>query len=91
MVETFQPNRELILQHNQAMQRQRGDIGDLTFGRFHLSIPMEDMAELMKKYPDLRGDAQTRDRFWKWFIRSPESIKYRVQDGSPKIWLGWKQ
>ena len=75
-----QPDRHLILSRNAELRKNPGVITDLSFGRYHLSIPLEDYEVLKKKYPVIvRGSNAERTAFYKRFIRSVESIPYRVQ------------
>jgi len=75
-----QPTRNLILNRNKELRKNPGSIRDLSFGRQHLSIPLEDYEILKRKYPVLvRGSNAEKTKFYKKFILSTESIPYRVQ------------
>ena len=79
-VKRSQPDRDLILHRNAELQKNPGVITDFSFGRYHLSIPLEDYEVLKKKYPILvNGSNAERTAFYKRFIRSSESRIYRVQ------------
>lgn len=75
-----QPDRDIILTRNQELRKHKGTLRDLSFGRQHLSVPFEDYEMLRRKYPILKnGSNQERTTWWKKFIRSSESLPYRVQ------------
>ena len=75
-----QPSGDAILEHNNELRKNPGAISDLTFGRHMLSIPLADWEMLKRKYPVLaHGDVESQRRFMNAFIRSSESIPYRVQ------------
>ena len=75
-----QPDRQLILHRNAELQKNPGVITDISFGRYHLSIPLEDYEVLKRKYPILvNGSNDERTAFYKKFIRSVESKPYRVR------------
>jgi len=75
-----QPSRNIILSRNAELRKNPGSIKDLSFGRFHLSIPLIDYEVLKVKYPVLKnGSNAERTAFYKRFIRSTESIPFRVQ------------
>lgn len=75
-----QPSRDVILTRNAELRKNPGMIKDLSFGRFHLSIPLIDYETLKRKYPVLvQGSNDEKKAFYKKFIRSTESIPFRVQ------------
>lgn len=79
-VKRSQPDRHLILQRNAELRKNPGVLTDLSFGRYHLSIPLEDYEVLKVRYPVLvRGSNAERTAFYKKFIRSVESVPYRVR------------
>ena len=68
----FDTNREL--QKCEPMPDLQG------IGRWALSIPMLEWVNLRTKYPDLAcPDMQIRTRAFLHFMRSPESLPYRVR------------
>ncbi len=76
----IQPSRDFILNRNSEMRKTKGIINDLSFGRFQLRIPLADYEMLKKKYPILKnGSNAERNKFYKKFILSSESLPYRVQ------------
>jgi hypothetical protein len=75
-----QPDRDIILTRNAQLRKRKGAMKDSGFARMHLSIPLEDYEMLKKKYPILvNGSNHERSKWYKKFIRSIESIPYRVQ------------
>jgi hypothetical protein len=75
-----QAGRELILERNAALRREEGTLRDLTFARQIASIPLDDWAVLIAKYPDLDSrDAATKRRALVAFLQSPEGEPYRVR------------
>ncbi len=75
-----QTDRQIILERNARLRNNRGAIKDCSFARMHLSIPFEDYEMLRRKYPILKaGSNHERSQWYKKFIRSSESIPYRVQ------------
>lgn len=76
-----QIERPLILD-TLAELRKAGPMRDIPgFGRWALSIPLEDMLALRIKYPDLASsDPFTKTRAYRRFIASDESIPYRVRE-----------
>ena len=78
-----QPDRDLILNRNVELRKNKGALNDLSFGRQMFSVPFEDYEHLKRKHPELRSnDTQTRSDFWIRFLKSPESLPYRVQDNA---------
>ena len=76
--ELVQPSRLLVLERNQAM-RNAGGPKDLSFGRWQLCIPLEDLAVLKQRNLELGArDNATRTKAWQRFVASPESLPYRV-------------
>lgn len=75
-----QPSADLILARNAELRKNPGVINDLSFGRYHLSIPLNDFEMLRRKHPELRSsDNSVRTAWYKKFIKSSDSLKYRVQ------------
>lgn len=75
-----QPTRNLILNRNAELRKCPGAVKDMGFARQSLSIPVEDYEMLKKKYPVLvNGSNAERTKFYKKFIKSSESLIYRVQ------------
>lgn len=75
-----QPDRALILERNKRLRNNPDALNDLSFGQQALSIPVVDYEELKVKYPVLEyGDAEQRNAFYKRFIKSAESLPYRVR------------
>ncbi len=75
--------RQLILTRNAELRKSPGVIVDKSLGRYCLSIPIEDYEALGRKYPELKSPCnETRRRFYQRFLRSPESLPYRVQPGT---------
>lgn len=76
-----QVNRADVLDAVAATRREHPVADREGFGRWALSIPFEDHAALVRKYPDLAArDAQIRTRAWHVFIQSDESMPYRMRD-----------
>lgn len=68
-----------VLQQNAEM-RKPGVMADNDGMRWALSIPEDDHVMLIAKYPDLRSpDKHTHHRAWQKFMRSSESLPYRVR------------
>ena len=79
-VRKSQPDRDLILHRNAELRKNPGVIQDSSFGRYALSIPVEDYEVLKAKFPILvHGSNEERCAFYKKFLRSIESKPYRVQ------------
>ena len=77
-----QPERSLILNRNAELRKNPGVLQDLSYGRQMLSIPEVDYIALCRKYPVLvNGSNDEITTFYKKFIRSTESIPFRVQGG----------
>ncbi len=75
-----QPDRPLILQRNANLRKNPSALNDLSFGRQELSIPTVDYEALKKKYPVLvQGSNAERTAFYQRFIKSSESLPYRVR------------
>jgi len=75
-----QPERPLILNRNAELRKNPGVINDLSFGRQMLSIPEIDYIALCRKYPVLvNGSNKEIEIFYKKFIKSSESLPFRVQ------------
>lgn len=75
-----QNDRHVILARNAELRKNPGVLTDLSFGRYALSIPLEDYEVLKQKYPILvNGSNAERAAFYKKWLRSSESIPYRVQ------------
>jgi len=75
-----QPTRNIILNRNKELRKNPGAIRDLSFGRQALSIPLADYEILKRKYPVLvNGSNAEKMKFYHKFIKSTESIPYRVQ------------
>jgi hypothetical protein len=71
-------SRRRILEHN-ARSRIERPRRDLTFGRQVLNIPVYDRQVLHITHPELDShDPEIRDRAWRAFIQSDESLPYRV-------------
>jgi len=80
-IETTQDpaQRQAILERNQALRHER-PLRDLSFGRLQLCIPLQDHWELVARNPALKSfDRAEREKAWRDFARSPESLPYRVQ------------
>jgi hypothetical protein len=62
--------------------RQAGGARDRDgLGRWALSIPFEDWIGLRAKYPDLAStDVKVKSRAYLRFMRSAESLKYRIRE-----------
>jgi hypothetical protein len=73
--------RPLILD-TVARVRADGGIADREgLGRWALSIPFEDYIALRDKYPELAStDPKIKSRAYRRFMRSPESLPYRVRE-----------
>lgn len=77
-----QPSRKLILERN-AELRKNDVIKDLSFGRFIADIPLIDMENLRKKYPDLAShDSKIRSKALFNLLNSPEGRIYLVGSGT---------
>ena len=77
--EASQPTRDLILANNAELRKNPGVIRDLSFARLSLRIPLLDMEILKRKYKILRdGSNQEQRDFWHKFMKSSESLPYRV-------------
>ena len=65
-----------------AELRKEGGVRDRDgLGRLALTIPPGDYQALRRANPDLASsDAKVRTAAWKKFMRSPESLPYRVRD-----------
>ena len=75
-----QIDRHAILSRNAELRKSPGVLTDMSFGRYMLSIPLEDYQELKAKYPILvHGSNAERTAFYKRFIQTSESEPYRVQ------------
>ena len=73
-----QPTRELILEDNKRRQIEE-PTNDLSFGRWVLQIPVIDLANLVRKYPELQApDRQIKRQAWARFMASDECRPYRV-------------
>ena len=80
-IETTQDpaTRRAILERNQALRNEQ-PLRDLSFGRLQLCIPIQDHAELCQRNPALKSyDKAEREKAWRDFARSAESLPYRVQ------------
>lgn len=76
-----QPGRVGILEAVAATRREHPVADRPGFGRWALSVPLEDHAQLVRKYPELGSpDARIRSAAWLRFIKSPESAPYRMRD-----------
>jgi len=81
VVVTEQPDESLILQTNAELQKCDPVADRDGLGRWALSIPFLKWMELRRQYPDLASkDPQIRSRAYLRFMRSPESIPYRVRE-----------
>lgn len=75
-----QVGRDALLE-SVAQLRQAPPADREGLGRWALSIPFEDHAALVRKYPDLAApDARIRSAAWARFIQSDESRPYRMRD-----------
>lgn len=74
-----QVNRGAILAANQlarSLEKRRTD-----GMRWALQIPADDYADLVLRNPELiAADREIKDRAWRKFIASPESLPYRIWD-----------
>jgi len=80
--ETFQPDRNLIMEGNKSLQRaaEDGMIKDMSFGRWVGRIPTLDFINLQEKYPDLfSNDIELARKATIKFMNSPEAAGYRIQ------------
>jgi hypothetical protein len=77
---TDQAEESLILETNRELQK-CDPVPDMAgLGRWALSIPMLEWVNLRTKYPDLAcPDMQIRSRAFLHFMRSDESVPYRVR------------
>ena len=73
--------RGAILERNKLLRNDTAKpLKDLSFGRMMLSFPELDYWHIRKKYPDLfEGPIEDKKRALQKFLRSPESLPYRVQ------------
>ena len=76
-VERTQVNRDAILAQN-LDARKNNSTRKLDWGLFALQIPELDLMMIKKRNPDLDGPEPGRTIAWKKFMRSSESIPYRV-------------
>jgi hypothetical protein len=78
---TVQSDEDLILETNHELRKCDEPIPDREgLGRWALSIPLLKWVELRRKYPDLASkDPQIRSRAYLHFMRTAESIPYRVR------------
>ena len=75
-----QPDQGLILNRNAELRKNPGVIKDLSFGRQVLTIPEVDYIALCRKYPVLvNGSNKEIELFYKKFLKSSESLPFRVQ------------
>lgn len=76
-----QPERSALL-HGIERMRLEGATKDAEgFGRWALSIPFEDYVALGTKYPALMSkDPREKQKFYRWFMQSDESLPYRVRE-----------
>jgi hypothetical protein len=73
-----QPSRDAIMEYT-ARRRIEGVTRKTDGLRLALTIPLVDLEQLHRKYPELKArDAMTRKLAWDRFIASAESAPYRV-------------
>lgn len=76
-----QTNRGQVLDAVAATRREHPVADRPALGRWALSIPFEDHAQLLRKYPDLGSrDAAIKSRAWLAFMASAESEPYKMRD-----------
>ena len=83
VVKSMQPSRAAILNDNAEIRRNPLALRKLDAMQWALQIPTDDYDKLLGCNPDLtHTDAETRNAAWKAFIKSPESLPYRVRHQS---------
>lgn len=76
-----QLNRADILGTVAGIRRELQPVDHEGLGRWALSVPYEDWLSLRRRYPDLQAkDGEIRSKAWLVFIRSPESLPYRLHE-----------
>jgi hypothetical protein len=76
-----QPDRAAILESVKTMRQEAATKDAPGFGRWALSIPFEDWISLREKYPELASpDAKIKSRAYLRFMRSAESLPFRVRE-----------
>jgi len=79
-VVTHHPAERLILETTAELQKCEPMQDREGLGRWALSIPFLHWVELRRKYPELASpDAAIKSRAYARFMRSAESIPYRVR------------
>jgi hypothetical protein len=73
--------RKEILNLNKELRNLTDPLGHSPWGSIILQIPELDFYVLVKRYPDLMSpDAEISTRAYDKFLRSPESLPYRVRN-----------
>jgi hypothetical protein len=76
-----QHERPLILDTVQRVRLSGGVDDREGLGRWALSIPFEDWIALREKYPELASnDPKIKSRAYLRFMRSPESLPYKMRE-----------
>ena len=76
-----QPTRDLVLNRNAELRKNKDALNKLESMGWELSIPTADYYALRKRYPDLASkDGLTRTLAWKRFMGCRECDPYRVRD-----------
>ena len=80
----FQPGRRRALEHAATLLREAVVEDREVFGRWCLSIPLEDHEFLTRwsiRWRDLgSSDNTTREKAWRRFLAHPDSRPYRVRE-----------
>ena len=86
ITEKYQPSKDAILNDNAEIRKNPGALRTLDSMQWALQIPTVDYDKLIKCNPLLsHPDADIRNKAWKTFISSDESLPYRVREQSGRI------
>ena len=81
----IQENEQEIMAQNHELQLNPSALKDIDGFRWALQIPEDHRLVLGLKYPDLNSpDASIHHKAWQKFMRSSESIPYRVRTPSKR-------
>ena len=74
---THQPTRDAIMERTARMRLERDALRHMSFGGMMLIVPLEDLEELRRKYPDLNSrDGKEKTAAWRRLAKSREGRKY---------------
>jgi hypothetical protein len=79
--QTRNAGRKAHLEYLAELRKNPDALDHLSFAGWELSFPdISELALWKKRIPDLDSeDRQTRNRAWKWFMKSEHSDPYRVR------------